>query len=314
MRVGRLRFIGPLVLLMTLPLFQNCSEANLRFNAETLTSNGNGDGYQGKLLVFNYVDSQNPCVEQAADGRRLANEQIQLVDKRIAQRTRIQCADVAPQALALDEITLATDSSSIQFKGRTYLPQSLESDLSIVQAQCPAGLSPLPTPQRKNLFRNAWEIAQPSYYFHPGIQSDLAGSVFTIPKFRIARVEPISDSYWFRASRLFNLKASNRYAFSFIVEQGGSDRARVHIWQYAGADVILSVDLRTGMISVEQTTGVGDFSVVSSEKGAGHFVTVYFSAQKSAEADIGVAPFTSKRADSIFLTGFQLEDLDSFCR
>lgn len=295
--------------------YNNCTRAKFGVSdANIITSKGNGDLYDGKIGIYDHFDSINPCTETDRNGKPLPNSQVQ-VFAQLAKLTRDKCADVIPQILDNSRLVVGANGS-LTLDSEMFQLTTLN-EMTVRVAQCPTGSSPFPGANRKNLMPAALNLTDSQWNTSQGaVSAALNGSFAGLPLFQLERTMGASAQDWWRLKQFVDLSPNKRYVISFFAKTGISSEAKLLAYsdspQVSQANV--KWDLNTGATIEQNTISLLDASSASLPLSNGYFVSFYFRTPPGfLGMDIGVASGGLSLGDSIFVTGIQVEDVDSFC-
>lgn len=293
--------------------------------ASNNTSQGNGDSYGGKLTVYNHLNVSQPCAERGKDGRALPNAQIFISGPTTALLVRDNCADLdTPVAIQMSDLQFLQDGTGdILYQNQRFailLPQ-LQNDLSTVAANCPAGLTPIASPNRTNLMQSSQLLTDTNVWWnHIGIGTSLDGSFGGLLRFEISRNDAGNLDYWRRIHQSdFPLTPNRTYAYSFLAKPKAVNEAMFSLSVSGISSLSLIFNLQDGSYTEQQRLNIPNYSVTSVPFSNGRFYTVYFTMPATtASSVIGITPngiltTTAAVGDSISATAVQLEDVSTFC-
>jgi hypothetical protein len=324
-----------LILLLTLP-FQNCSRMLFTTELAKMSSGGgNGDGYEGKLTVYeNHTD--NPDCEIAPSGKRLPEDTIfHYAGSGNAKLVRNDCKDLPLNQIVhipKENVQISLDGQTFSYAGVDFKARPETGiDFDVITAECPTGKTLIPNATRTNLFPDSQNLWTNSWHGHDSIQhpAPLEGAIAGLPRFAHRRVGPMMDG-WRRATRLVPIKANTEYAFTMLAEKGTVSDLMIMFWMWGGyqtpekaMNLIGHVDLNTGAWNEYSggITNLNSYSVKSKPVGNGYMITVYFNTvyDSISAADLGVGPKApnwglANLGEDLYATAFQLEQTSTFCQ
>lgn len=310
------RVFGFLALAIILQLtFNNCSVSRFGSNLPYRSLGGNGDSYDGKLVVYSNRNSTQVCQELQHDGRPLPDRQILRRDNAL-YLVRDNCADVPEQLIQSAAVTFNSDGTLI-FGGKTF-DAAIASEFGVLRSQCPAGTTPKANVARNNLLASGLDFSNASVWqVKNAMETRPSGVLAGLPASLVSRTLDATAEPWYRLSQFVPVDSTQTFVLSFYVRKDSSTQVRLEMFHNVPsiASLVAVWDLNTGALVNSSATSVTVVSTSSSPIAGGFFVTITFSLPAQTQGlDIGIAANDFGVGSSILATAMALEETSSFCQ
>ncbi len=307
-------------------LFQNCSSPhsdNIGGSSKPSTElEGNGEGYPGKLVTYEYNNSDFQCIQEELIDSPPPSDLI-IVRKGVgAHQIRRDCQNIKPKKI--QNFPLDGNVELVKVSGQSFNRTSIDTAFDALQKLCPNGKSLRNEVVARKTLRDPFDFLSNQWHVHNGtsivppntddtLDIQLGGGLYKFPKYLLVKNPAAAE--WSRLGQLVNMQAGVKYALVVLVQSHSKHRLRIMPALDDNVIIQAFVDLNNGKSEIPWQPNAIEGEILVEAFDDGYYVTLFFKPTISGSVFIGLGPEPSDEESSLHLSAVQMfSNIKDYCR